>query len=175
MQRGPVRRHAGADAVPSLGHVDLEEHAAAVVREPLPIDAYRELGKLAVQAQAGERPYRIAGQVDPGALGHRGAGPLDDRDRRTPFGQRPTGRQAGNAGTDDQHPNTVAPHRSDLPSREAPANYSLLPALTSRRGAEPVLRPPWITRETMPGRRRCGVGANKPLTSRNAFATTGSR
>ena len=110
MQLCPMQRQAGADTVPHVGRLDVEEQASAVVGDALPLNAHRELGHLCAKPETVEGTYRVAGQVDPGALAHRRGGAFDDLDRRAPTAQRASRRQPGNAGADDEHSNTVTPH-----------------------------------------------------------------
>ena len=85
-----------------------------MVGDPLPVDAYGAFGHLGSQAEAVESPYRIAGQVDPGALGSGVRATFDDLDLCTPIVQGAGRGQAGNSGADDQDAHTVAAHTSHL-------------------------------------------------------------
>jgi len=110
MQLCPMQRQAGADPVPHVGHLDVEEQASTLVGDALPLNAHRELGHLRAKPETVEGTYRVAGQVDPGALAHRRVSAFADLDRRAPTAQRASRRQPGNAGADDQHSNPVTPH-----------------------------------------------------------------
>jgi hypothetical protein len=110
MQLCPMQRQAGADTVPHVRHLDVEEQASAAVGEALSLNAHRELGHLRAKPETVEGTYRVTGQVDPGALAHRRGRAFDDLDRRAPTAQRASRRQPGNAGTDDENSNTVTPH-----------------------------------------------------------------
>jgi hypothetical protein len=100
----------GADTDPQVGRLDLEEHASPVVGDPLPVNAYRLLGNLGAQPDAGEGTYGVAGQVDSGALGRLGGVAFDDLDLRTPTAQGASRGQASDTGADDQNSNTRATH-----------------------------------------------------------------
>jgi hypothetical protein len=47
MQLCPMQRQAGADTVPQVGHLDVEEQASTVVGDALSLNAHRELGTCA--------------------------------------------------------------------------------------------------------------------------------
>lgn len=114
MQLCPMQRQAAADTVPHVGHLDVEEQASTVVGDPLPLYAHRELGHLLAEPETVEGTYRVAGQVDSGALARRCAGTFDDLDRRAPTAQRASRPQPGNAGADDEDSNAVTPHAPTL-------------------------------------------------------------
>ena len=73
MQCRPVQGLAGADTVPQVGRLDVEEQASAVVGDPLSLYSHRALGHLCAKPETVEGTYGVAGQVDPGALGRRAA------------------------------------------------------------------------------------------------------
>jgi hypothetical protein len=77
----------------------------------LSLDVHRNLGHLCAVPEAVEGLYRVAGQVDSGALGRRGGGAFDDLDGGTPAAQRASGGQAGDTRADDENSNTGATHR----------------------------------------------------------------
>ena len=107
---------ARADTAPDLVDADLEQQARPLVGEALSFDPVRPVGDVGFEAQLSQRAYGVAGQVDPRALTRRRRGSFDQPHRGAGPVQGPGGCQAGQAGTDDEHPDALEIHRRQLPS-----------------------------------------------------------
>jgi hypothetical protein len=72
-----------------MGHIDSRTAPVPpVVGDALLPDPHDRLNHVPAKGEAGERPYRVAGQVDPGSGRLRGRGALHDLHCRASSGKR---------------------------------------------------------------------------------------
>lgn len=102
MQVGALEREAGPDALPQLREIDLNEQPASIVADPLPRDHNSSLQHFLLEAQRAQRPGRVPRQVDISAHLDAGGVSLDHLDREASTGERSGGREARDAGPDDE-------------------------------------------------------------------------